>query len=285
MRFVAACSRSAATAVFGGEVTGSVLGVSHAALYVQVTPSSSLTSRVIAVLPADAARLPCGLLIAQPAARLALPSIAPQGDVTVGLGALRWHCSAGDVTVSAVRVWLPPKIPRLQPRRERLAQLVASLPGAKLPLAFSAATRLALGSADPVGELLGRGPGLTPSGDDLLTGFVMAAQAFGLDINNVSAKIAARAAGTTTALSAQLLESALAGEAVPEVVELIRWLAGSSCSAEPIEALTAVGHTSGVAMACGVALAAEAATSSSCSPSEPAHIGHRKRTNLETYEY
>ena len=107
MRFVAACSRSPATAVFGREVTGSVLGAGPAALYVQVTSSLRLTSRVIAVLPADAARLPCALLITQPAARLPLRSIAPQGDVTVGLGELRWASSVGEVTVTAVRVWLP----------------------------------------------------------------------------------------------------------------------------------------------------------------------------------
>jgi len=265
VRFVAACSRSATTAVFGREVTGSVLGAGRSALYVQVTAFSRRTSQVVAVLPADAARLPCALVISQPAARLALQSIAPQGDVTVGLGALRWNSWAGDVTVSAVRVWLPPKIPRLRPRAERLAQLMAALPHPTLQPDFSPATGLALGSAEPVEELLGRGPGLTPSGDDLLAGFVVAARAFALDISDVRARIVARAEGTTTALSAQLLESALAGEAVPEVIGLIRWLGGSTCHADPIATLKAVGHTSGVAMAYGVALAAIAAQSASCS--------------------
>ncbi|HUB40842.1 MAG TPA: DUF2877 domain-containing protein [Streptosporangiaceae bacterium] len=285
MRFVAACSRSAAAAVFGREITGRVLGAGHGALYVQVAAFSGLASQVIAVLSTDAVRLPCALVIPERAARLSLSSIAPRGEVTVGLGALRWACSAGDVTVSATRVWLPPHIPRLHPRTERCSQLMAALPWSKLPPEVAPAIGLARGSAGSVEQLLGRGPGLTPSGDDVLAGFVVAARAFGLDIGDIRAKIVGHAEGATTALSAQLLKSALAGEGVPEIVGLLRWLGGSSGRVSPVDALTAVGHTSGAAMAYGVALAVLAARSSSRSPDESTQPGPGKPANLERDEY
>ena len=65
-------------------------------------------------------------------------------------------------------------------------------------------------------RLAGRGPGLTPLGDDILIGYIGAAALAGEDVS----ALAERAAGKTTALSATLLRCAARGE-LPEPVHAL----------------------------------------------------------------
>src|SRR5260370_13795935 len=65
--------------------------------------------------------------------------------------------------------------------------------------------------------LVGSGPGLTPSGDDVLAGFLVGAAAFGLDVAALREAVADLAPGRTTALSAALLWHAVRGECIDEV--------------------------------------------------------------------
>ena len=88
-----------------------------------------------------------------------------------------------------------------------------------------------------VAALLGRGDGLTPYGDDVLCGWLAVTRAAGIGTADVDAAVR-ELAGTTTLLSATLLECAMAGEVVPEFA---RWLAGTG-SAEAVER---IGHSSG----------------------------------------
>ncbi|MDP9092414.1 MAG: DUF2877 domain-containing protein, partial [Actinomycetota bacterium] len=100
--------------------------------------------------------------------------------------------------------------------------------------------------------LLGRGPGLTPSGDDVLAGFVLGCRAFGHQIPGAAAAVSQLAPLGTSALSAQLLQHATNGQTIPEVVEFIDALTGRAAVHRAVERLLAVGHTSGAALALGV---------------------------------
>jgi hypothetical protein len=97
--------------------------------------------------------------------------------------------------------------------------------------------------APEVAQMLGRGDGLTPYGDDVLCGWLAVHRAAGLATPEVDAAILERAA-TTTLLSATLLDCAMHGEVIPEFAA---WLTAlGTADEEPRAAVLArVGHTSG----------------------------------------
>lgn len=100
-----------------------------------------------------------------------------------------------------------------------------------------------------VDRLLGRGPGLTPLGDDILAGWFAARHAAGRP-DHVLASALRRRLPVTTLLSATLLDCALRGEVLPQLGD---WLARPT--RETVEALMAVGATSGAGMLAGAGLA------------------------------
>ena len=91
--------------------------------------------------------------------------------------------------------------------------------------------------------LPGRGPGLTPLGDDILVGFLAAATFAGRDVR-AEAEGAAR---HTTALSATLLRLAAEGELAEAAHRLLE--------DGDVEPLLGFGHTSGAGIALGLASA------------------------------
>jgi hypothetical protein len=97
--------------------------------------------------------------------------------------------------------------------------------------------------------LLGRGPGLTPLGDDVLAGWLATRAAAGRP-DPVLASAVRRRLGVTTLLSATLLDCALHGEALPQLAD---WLAGPTTATT--DALLAVGATSGAGLLTGAQLA------------------------------
>ena len=113
-------------------------------------------------------------------------------------------------------------------------------------------------------RLLGRGPGLTPLGDDVLAGWLVTRAALGRPDPVLSAAVRHRLA-VTTLLSATLLECALRGEALPE---LAAWLADPS--APTTDALLAVGATSGAGMLTGARLALTSMTTDTDRPGRAA---------------
>jgi len=114
-----------------------------------------------------------------------------------------------------------------------------------------------------VGRLLGVGPGLTPSGDDVLAGVLLAAWSFGLAAGHLRTAVLDAAPAGTTDLSAALLGCAGRGESIPEVSALVRAFSKATGSARSVDdalgALGRVGHTSGAALATGVVAAAQVA--------------------------
>ena len=98
-------------------------------------------------------------------------------------------------------------------------------------------------------HLVGRGPGLTPLGDDVLAGWFATRAALGAP-DPALAAAARRRLGRTTLLSATLIDCALRGEVLPQ---LGAWLADPSPATR--DALLAVGATSGAGLLTGASLA------------------------------
>jgi len=98
-------------------------------------------------------------------------------------------------------------------------------------------------------RLAGRGPGLTPAGDDILCGYVAGLFLFH-DRRDEAAEIAVRAALRTTRLSATLLRHAALGE-LPEPAHAFL------ADGDP-RPLAAFGHSSGRCLRLGLMIAAAA---------------------------
>jgi hypothetical protein len=106
----------------------------------------------------------------------------------------------------------------------------------------------AVGTVDRVDDLIGRGPGLTPEGDDLVAGCAGVLAAAG-EHDRAAALIGGDLRRRTTALSATLLELAARGMG-PEPLQAV--LAGRPGA---LARLVRLGHTSGRAYARGAAFA------------------------------
>lgn len=249
---------------------------------------------VVAVVDDLAVRLPNAVLVArgvpgrvQRAAGTAAPAGAP--SVVVGGGGLR----AADLTVRIGRWWQPrPALPTpagcaLADGLRQLGEAVGDLPD---PLVDDAALRAAAGCWDRAAEelpatgailgaadaLLGRGVGLTPTGDDIIAGtlsalvLVPAAAASAADpcptlrtVHGLAEGLADLARGRTGAVSASLLAHAARGEVVPAAGRVLRALLAPGDGAYRIRTavgqLGEIGHTSGAATARGLLTGARAA--------------------------
>jgi hypothetical protein len=180
--------------------------------------------RLLALETWDGHRLPCAVTLADYASR------RPFADLLVG----------GEVQISVARWWAPAR-----PRG-------AVAPG-DLTAPSSSWDDVVLGQ-------LGRGPGLTPAGDDLLAGLLLGLAGSPELRDPLAAAVLRHAPARTTWLSAELLRHAAAGYGVPAAVAVTDAMNGHG----PADALTralppllAVGHTSGAALARGLLLAAE----------------------------
>jgi Protein of unknown function (DUF2877) len=261
MRVPAAVSTAVRPVLTGPIQPAEWLGVNPSALYLLTRCGT-----VLAVVTHDAVRLPCALVVAGTAAEVPLTALAPEparrlaAPASVGSGGVEWTGPTGIVTVAGVREW-PPSV----------VTVGAALPSALDALNTAVAERdigveadrvARLASHDPamqfaaVAGLLGRGPGLTPSGDDVVAGFLLGARAFGRATGAAVAAVDQLAASATTALSAQLLRHAVRGECVAQVAALATALIGGRAPGDAVDQLLAVGHTSGAALAAGLLTAA-----------------------------
>lgn len=110
--------------------------------------------------------------------------------------------------------------------------------------------------ADDVPRIVGRGDGLTPLGDDVLSGWLALHRSARVPTPEVDAAVREHA-WRTTVLSATLLDCAVHGEVIPEFAAYVAAL-GSPTEPGRAAALTAVGHTSGAGMLHGARLALSA---------------------------
>ena len=115
--------------------------------------------------------------------------------------------------------------------------------------------------AEAGGRLLGLGPGLTPSGDDILCGLLLSCRALAaadppmeVATETLVDIIQEQALARTTLASAALLSHAARDECIPQVAALFETLDAGEELTRPLTVLLAVGHHSGSDLARGMAL-------------------------------
>ena len=255
----------ASTALFslvsGSGVEASVLGTSSHAVWLLAD------DRVIVISTSDATRLPNGIQLAAGSQEELFQMVHHGGKVDVGHGRLILEGLAVEVT----RWWDPrPALAPITP--EELAGTTAGLPDDvpdidSAPLRRALEVRSAGGILHAARSLLGKGPGLTPEGDDFLAGALAAtrllAEALGNErtismIAGISTPLAQLAEARTTTFSAALIQSALRGQVAEPAGSLLRALTGRGDVAASHLSLIRVGHTSGPALAAGTVLGARA---------------------------
>ncbi|GAA3798168.1 hypothetical protein GCM10022226_16920 [Sphaerisporangium flaviroseum] len=221
---------------------------------------------VVAVVTGEATRLPNAVVLGDP-----LPATSAGDEAAVGDGCIE----IGRVTVRVRRWWDP--APALGPLGvDRLAQMLprfaqicddsARRPGldpdgAGALLASGCAEGSLTSAITAAEQLMGLGPGLTPSGDDMLAGVMVALRQFGRAAGVgkavwmadwLAATVAFDARTRTTPISATLLHCAAQGQACAEALAVLRGIAGHHPLGPAVRGLLRLGHTSGADLAWGL---------------------------------
>ncbi|MCX9192977.1 hypothetical protein C3Y87_16460 [Carbonactinospora thermoautotrophica] len=245
-----------------------VLGVFPVAVYLHVPGGRQ--PDVLALVAADGVRLPNAVTVAAPAAQTPWREVDTGTPAEVGAGQVR----LGEVLVSATRWWAPrasPPPPSPKVLRDRLALFARVLPAEPAPELAAALDELAAAGAaldrdravGALRRLIGHGEGLTPSGDDLVAGFLTTLRHHArraplrLFTETLAVWLHTTGARATTTLSATLLLHAAQGRAPDEVVDVLDALAGRRAAPlARLDRLVRIGHRSGYDLARGVLAAA-----------------------------
>ncbi|WP_030144968.1 DUF2877 domain-containing protein [Spirillospora albida] len=237
--------------------------------------------RVLALVASDAGRPPNAVVIAAPRRDRPFQDVREGADAALGEG----RADIGGLHVRIRRWWdprpalgpLPPAVLARGVRALETALTAAGMTGGGLaghpdPLLLAdrcAAGDLA-GAVEAAERIVGLGPGLTPSGDDVLAGLLLALRHVGGAVRGggdtarwladwLGAAVTADAGTRTTAPAATLLHCAAAGGAGAEVAAVLRGVAGSEAPSAAARRLLAVGRTSGADLAWGVLAGCRAA--------------------------
>lgn len=240
-----------------------VLAAFAAGVYLEVR--TDMEPSVIAVITGAATRLPNSVLLAGDLPHVTVGDEAAVGDGAVELGHLslrarRWWDPAPPLgPVDLVR--LAQAVPHLVPSPDKPPGLAGN--GAIDLLAEGCASGSLVGAITAAEQLVGLGPGLTPSGDDVLAGLLVTLRHVGAAARVgravwladwLAAAVTFDAGTRTTPISATLLHCAARGEASPEVIGVLRGLAGRVPLEPALRRLRQLGHTSGADLAQGVAI-------------------------------
>lgn len=278
----AAVSPLVVEAVTGPVREARVLGAFPTCVYLALGKHDA----VLALLARDALQQPIGLRLAVSSGEIRW-GVEPGDTVAVGDG--RVQLPGADVVAARVR---PPARVTSAPNPDRVNSMFAhTLPnrvnsfcapwldlgdGALADLARDLAAAALAGG--PVAALLrglvGAGQGLTPSGDDAVSGVLLVLRSAGqLDAVGRIASDLRPLLTRTTSISAALLRAAAEGYAVPEVVTLVEAVHGSAnrkfgpvppdsapfdgwfrlVDPRLVERVLAIGHSSGRDLVSGVA--------------------------------
>ncbi|MEZ0072604.1 DUF2877 domain-containing protein [Planotetraspora sp. GP83] len=271
-----------------------VLAAFPLAVYLEVR--SETEPHVIAVVTGKATRLPNAVVLSEPLDGFSAGDDGWVGDGSIEIGGHREHLGI------QVRRWWDPA-PRLGPTDPvRLTQALTLLEeiraasprrpgldpaGAPGLLADGCRAGSLIDSVTAAERLIGLGPGLTPSGDDMLAGLLVALRHLGLAAGVpravwladwLAATVTYDARTRTTPISATLLHCAARGEASQEVLGVLRGVAGHQPLEPAAHRLLRLGHTSGADMAWGVHIGLSAVLSQSALLSHSAVLSHGERS-------
>lgn len=149
-------------------------------------------------------------------------------------------------------VWRTPRVPPTG-----LPDAVAAACEAVRPHVWNDPRALLLGT-EPLGahvaDLAGRGPGLTPAGDDAIAGFAYTRLATGHPNGAAAREAALAAAALTGEPSASILRAAADGEIFAPAAQMLAALlrADDEALAPALRNLTALGRTTGRALLTGI---------------------------------
>jgi uncharacterized protein DUF2877 len=245
-------STSVGRLIAGDVRTGTVFAAGPAASYVAL-PDDDGPDLLLALLVPGAVRLPIGVCLTEG------PLPARGAAVRVGNGRI----ATPDRTWRPVRWWDPRPhldVDALFAGAGALIDVIRAEPddsfGLPLDDALAVAAALAGAESNAAYGVLGLGPGLTPSGDDVVAGALAVLAIAGRLDNSVREAVERLARTRTTALSAALVAAAGRGEMIPQAARLLAAVAarepdGSLASAA--RSLFAVGSTSGHDLAAGMA--------------------------------
>jgi Protein of unknown function (DUF2877) len=276
------CACTAAAALLPGSPrSGRVVACGRYAAYLSLSGRGDVA---LAVCTSDAVRVPFGIHLGVPAARSPLARLRAGDPVTVANKVV----SAGTLEVTVARWWAArPAVGRVTD--SDLASWAAALQSAReehgrapglgdqdaeaLRFAGALASRGAPQAVAATRRLIGRGPGSTPSGDDLVGSALAAmrvlapshpaaAALWAACGKALAAAVTARPEASTTAVSAALLRYAARGEPIGEVADVLRCAAGARGGQDAARAaalrLLAIGHSSGADCLQGLAAVAAA---------------------------
>jgi hypothetical protein len=230
--FPVAASSAVELALVGPPRPATVIATTTHATYLEVADAD----RTMLCLTSGAAvRVPCAVVLGS---RMLPPQVPVGTAAVVGDGQV---AISDDERAYRVQRWWRPPVPRglgaVPPAR--LAATVRWLTGrvadpldaegrgavADLVAALAAGVR----PDAPVTRLLGRGPGLTPTGDDVLAGALVTLHALGSPAAATLARaVLDRAPGTTTPVSEGLLRHAAYGRCIPQLADLLESVGGGS---------------------------------------------------------
>ena len=253
----AAVSERSASVLAAAPRTAIVLAAFPQALYLRLRDDRpGPDDRVLPVVTATGLRLPTAMVLAT-----VLPTVGwgvqPGDAVAVGDGQV--HLPG--VRIRGVRTWRPLRVPGAdRPMAPDAAHAVVSLTAPAWVEAADSLVAAALAGQDvtrQVSATVGDGAGLTPTGDDLLCGALLALRFGGAAEARVRLWSAVMPRlGSTTSLSAALLVEAADGYAVPAVVRLAAALVGGTGTAHAVvpaaRDVVGIGHLSGVALLSGL---------------------------------
>lgn len=253
---------------------GRVLAVFPSAVYLQVDRSAE--PFVIALVASDAVRLPNAVVLAASARQEPFRGVREGDETVVGDGCAE---ITGRLRARARRWWDPTPVlgplslARLAHGERTLGGVTGrwGLSGHTVPetLAKACVAGDLAHAVDAAERIVGLGPGLTPSGDDALSGLLLALRLLGGAVPGggravwladwVGAAVTAHASDRTTSLAATLLHCAARGEASVEAAAVLRGIAGQDPLVPAVRRLLATGHTSGADLAWGMLAGCRAA--------------------------
>jgi hypothetical protein len=256
----AAASSGVADLLDGPLRRGHLLGSSGHVAWVE------FDGRVVVIGDPDSVRLPNGIVTTEAITPLLVPS---DPEISIGRGGIivgRQHA------IRVLRRWDPrPVLPAVN----RLVTLgiIRNAAGdveamGDSGLGGALASRNSARVVGSASRLMGRGPGLTPEGDDLLAAalasYLLMSESLRREaairlVASVSGLLMERSERRTTALASSLLAHALTGGVVVPIADLLRAICGRGEVSAALETLCTVGHSSGPAYAAGVFAGAAAA--------------------------
>jgi len=233
---------------------GLVTGVFDQTCNIRLTDDSRMTCAT-----AEYFNMPRGIIVRTPEDFKFNTNIRGGMTASCRSGVLKFSGSDLQIDLREALVWRDKFRPIAHPQQKILAKLWRDTVAQISPIiefSYSHFEFLLLKNnmANLVDALIGRGPGLTPVGDDILTGLLAAPMLIAPEnpsSQNLTTMIK-NSATATTDISRQMLTDAASGYFIEPIMNLISALYTQGDFERPVKELQSIGSSSGCAMVLGI---------------------------------